>query len=59
MPLALHRGEAMSIQMHTTPHRNGMPARDAGGFLRILSQCLLTYAIQGFDHTVVDDRLGL
>jgi hypothetical protein len=59
MPLALHRGEAMAIQMHTASHCNGMPAPDAGGFLRVLSQCLLTYAIQGFDHTVVDDRLGL
>jgi len=36
-----------------------MPAPDPGGFLRVLRQRLLTDAIQGLDHTVVDDRLGL
>src|SRR5215831_11050487 len=51
MPLALHRSEAMSIQLHATPHRNGMPAGDPGSFLRVLSQRLLTYAIQGLGHT--------
>src|SRR2546427_9503232 len=59
MPLALHRGEAMPIQMHTAPHRNSMPTRDPDSFLRVLRQRLLTEASQGLDHTVVDDRLGL
>jgi hypothetical protein len=59
MPLALHRGEAMPIEMHAALHRNGMPTRDPGGFLRVLSQCLLAYAIQGLDHIVVDGQLGL
>jgi hypothetical protein len=54
MLLALHRSEAMSIQMHATLHRNGMPACDPNSFLRILSQRLLTYAIQSLDHIVVD-----
>src|SRR2546430_452898 len=57
MPLALHRGEAMPIQMHAALHRNGMPARDPGSFLRVLSQRLLTYAIEGLGHIVVDDQL--
>jgi hypothetical protein len=59
MPLTLHRGKAMPIQMHATLYCNGMSAPDPGGFLRVLSQCLLTDTIQGLDHTVVDDRLGL
>jgi len=59
MPLALHRSEAMSIQMHATPHRNGMPTCDPGSFLRVLSQRLLTYTIHSLDYTVVDDQLGL
>src|SRR6266571_8505123 len=56
MPLALHRGEAMPIQMHAALHRNGMPTRDPGSFLRVLSQRLLTYAIEGLGHIVVDDQ---
>jgi hypothetical protein len=59
MLLALHRGEATPVQMHAAPHRNGIPARDPGGFLRVLGQRLLTDAIQGLDHFVIDDRLGL
>jgi hypothetical protein len=59
MPLALHCGKAMPIQMHAALHRNGMPTHDPGGFLRVLSQRLLTYAIQGLGHTVIDDQLGL
>jgi hypothetical protein len=59
MPLALHCSEAMSIQMHATPHRYGVPTRDPGGFLRVLSQRLLTYAIKSLGHIVVDDQLGL
>jgi hypothetical protein len=57
--LALYRSKAMPIEMHTAPHRNGVPARDPGSFLRVLGQRLLTYAIQGSGHIVVDDRLGL
>jgi hypothetical protein len=59
MPLAPHCGKAMPIQMHATLHRNGMPTRDPGGFLWVLSQRLLAYAIQGLDHIVVDGQLGL
>jgi hypothetical protein len=59
LPLALHRGQAMPIQMHAAPHRNGVPTRDSGGFLRILGQRVLTYPIQGPGHMVVDGRLGL
>src|SRR6266851_1600786 len=59
MPLTLHRGESMPIQMNTAPYRNSMPARDPDSFLRVLRQRLLTDASQGLDHTVVDDRLGL
>jgi len=59
LPLALHRGEAMPIQVHTAPHRNGVPTRDAGSFLGVLGQRLLTYPIEGVGHTVVDGRPGL
>jgi hypothetical protein len=59
MPLALHCREAMPIQMHAALHRNGVPARDPGGFLRVLSQRLLTYAIKSLGHIVVDGQLGL
>jgi hypothetical protein len=45
--------------MYAALHRNGMPTRDPGSFLRVLSQCLLAYAIQGLDHIVVDGQLGL
>jgi hypothetical protein len=59
MPLALHCGKAMPIQMHTAPHRNGVSARDPGGFLWVLGKRLLTYATQGCGHTAVDGQLGL
>jgi hypothetical protein len=59
MPLALHCSEAVPIQMHATPHRNGVPARDPGGFLRVLRQRLLTYALKSLGHIVIDDQLGL
>ena len=36
MPLALYRGEAMPIQMHTTLHRNSVPASNPDGLLRVL-----------------------
>jgi hypothetical protein len=55
MPLALHRSETLPIQMYAPLHRDGVPTCDAGSFLRVLGQRLLTYAIQGLDHTVVDD----
>src|SRR5262249_53963864 len=42
LPLALHCGEAMPIQVHTTPRRNGVPTRDASGFPGVLGQGLLT-----------------
>ena len=42
MPLALHCGEAIPIQMHAILHRDGVPTCDAGSFLRVLGQRLLT-----------------
>jgi hypothetical protein len=59
MPLALHCSKTMSIQMHAAPRRNSVPACDPGGFLWVLDQRLLTYALQGLGHTVVDGQLGL
>jgi hypothetical protein len=59
MSLTLHCSEAMSIQLHAALRRNGVPARDPGGFLRVLSQRLLTYALKSLGHIVVDGQLGL
>jgi hypothetical protein len=57
--LALDRGQAMPIQVHAAPHRNGVSARDPGGFLRVLGKRLLTYPIQGLDHALIDGLLSL
>src|SRR5262249_6551534 len=57
--LALDRSQAMPIQVHAAPRRNGVPAHDPGGFLWVLDKRLLTYPIQGLDYTLIDGLLSL